>query len=99
MAYSMLMNDIVQKLREIKPLLAERFRVREIGVFGSFSRGEEQDDSDLDILVEFSEESFDNYMGLKFELERIFDRPVDLVIPKTLKSRIKDIVEREVCYA
>ncbi len=41
-------------LRKNKPLLAKKFNVRQIGIFGSFARGNESDDSDIDLLVEFS---------------------------------------------
>ena len=51
-----------------------KFHIKKIGVFGSFARGEQTIDSDVDILVEFKEnqETFDNYMDLKFYLEDLF---------------------------
>ena len=79
--------------------LAERFTVKRIGVFGSFARGNKRAESDVDIIVEFAEPTFDHYMDLKFRLEEVLQRPVDLVIADTVKPRLKSIIEREVIYA
>jgi hypothetical protein len=75
------------------------YGVRRIGVFGSVVRGETDTDSDLDLLVEFSEKTFDNYFGLKFFLEDLFGTKVDLVIAENIKPRLKPIIFSEVEYA
>jgi len=79
--------------------LSERFTVVRIGVFGSFARGEESPESDVDIIVELGEPTFDNYMNLKFRLEEVLQRPVDLVMADTVKPRLKPIIEQEAVYA
>ncbi|MDT8335588.1 MAG: nucleotidyltransferase family protein [Desulfurivibrionaceae bacterium] len=79
--------------------LRERFSVTRIGVFGSFARGEARPDSDVDIIVELSEPTFDHYMDLKFHLENTLQRPVDLVMADAVKPRLKPIIEREALYA
>ena len=79
--------------------LAERFTVKRIGVFGSFARGDKRAESDVDIIVELAEPTFDHYMDLKFRLEEVLQRPVDLVIADTVKPRLKPIIEREVIHA
>mgnify|MGYP001115213044 CR=1 len=78
-----------------------KYGVRRIGFFGSFVRSEQKEVSDIDVLVEFEKgaKTFDNYMGLKFLLEEIFGRKVDLVIVDALKPDIRDRVLREVKYA
>jgi predicted nucleotidyltransferase len=70
----------------------QRYGVTRIGIFGSFVRGEERSDSDVDVLVEFKEgqETFNNYMDLKFYLEDLFQRNVDLVIRDSIKRRLRD---------
>ena len=68
-------------------------------MFGSFAKGDERAESDVDILVELAEPTFDHYMDLKFRLEEVLQRPVDLVIADTVKPRLKPIIEREVIYA
>ena len=53
------------------------FAVKRIGIFGSFSRGEQKESSDIDILVEFEKPTFRNFMDLSFYLEDLFGRKVD----------------------
>jgi predicted nucleotidyltransferase len=96
-------------MRLMKPLslikrheqeIRERFGVERIGIFGSFVRGEEKPESDVDVIVKFrdGEETFAHYMDLKFYLEDLFGRKVDLVIHDTLKPRLREPVLREVIY-
>ena len=66
---------------------------------GSLARNETDSESDVDILVDFVEPTFDHYMDLKFYLEKLFDRPVDLVTADTVKPRLKPVIERQVIYA
>ena len=93
-------NDVVKTIQgnieEIK-----KYGVKRIGIFGSFARATQNNKSDIDILVEFEkgEKIFDNYMELKFYLERLLHRKVDLVIKDAVKPRIKQTVLREVAYA
>lgn len=91
--------DVLQVIREMRSDLAMRFSVRSIGVFGSFARGDAEPESDVDIVVELADPTFDHYMDLKFKLEEVFQRPVDLVMADTVKPRLKPIIEREVVYA
>jgi len=93
--------DVLQILKEHEILIKEKFGVKRIGIFGSFARGEEKAGSDIDVLVEFDETkiTFDNYMDLKFYLEDLFKREVDLVIESSIKPRLKDNIMREVVYA
>ncbi|MCX6575043.1 MAG: nucleotidyltransferase family protein [Candidatus Aminicenantes bacterium] len=88
-------------LRLLKQAFQEiqKFGVKRIGLFGSCVREEAGHGSDIDVLVEFSQPSFDNYMELKFFLEALFGREVDLVLADSLKEQIKPDVMREVVYA
>lgn len=74
--------------------------VRRIGLFGSFVRDEAREESDIDILVEFVEggRSFDTYMDLKFFLEDLFRRKVDLVDTDTIKPALRPYILRSVRY-
>lgn len=91
--------EVVSQISAIRQELTDRFTVKRIGVFGSFARGDEGPESDIDIVVEFDSPTFDHYMDLKFRLEEIFQRPVDLVVADTIKPRLRPIVEQEVLYA
>lgn len=79
----------------------EKFHVSKIGLFGSFARDEQNDASDVDILVEFEEgqETFDNYMDLKFYLEELFNWKVDVVVFDSIKPAIRPGIMRSVLYA
>lgn len=92
-------RDVVKDIAEMRKELRERFSVTRIGVFGSFARDEARPDSDVDIIVELSEPTFDHYMDLKFYLEKALQRPVDLVMAEAVKPRLKPIIEREALYA
>jgi predicted nucleotidyltransferase len=91
--------NVVQKIASMRLELSERFTVTRIGVFGSFARGEAGPESDVDILVELTDPTFDHYMDLKFRLEDVLKRPVDLVMADTVKPRLKPIIDQEVVYA
>jgi predicted nucleotidyltransferase len=93
--------DAISTLKEHEQFIRKKFGVRRIGIFGSFARGEEKEDSDLDVLVVFEEgqKTFDNYMDLKFYLEDLYGREVDLVTEKALKPQLKNIIMKDVVYA
>ena len=88
----------IEKIQDMRAELAERFSVRSIGVFGSTATGHAHEQSDVDIIVELNQPTFDNYMELKFRLEEVLGRDVDLVLKDTLKPRLKPIIEKEVRY-
>ncbi len=92
-------SQILHLLRSNKEEFARRFSVRRIGLFGSITRGEERDGSDIDILVELELSTFDNYMDLKFHLEQVLGSDVDLVLMNSIKPRLKSIISREVVFA
>mgnify|MGYP000383165441 CR=1 FL=1 len=75
------------------------YGVRRIGLFGSCLKGTLDEKSDIDLIVEFENKTFDNYMDLKFFLEDLFKRKVDLVFIDTLKPRLKPYILEEAEYA
>lgn len=78
-------------IKEIK-----KFKVKSLSIFGSIARGEDRPESDVDILVGFDgPASFDSYMELKFYLEEICDRKVDLISDKALKPILRKHIERD----
>ncbi len=93
--------SVFEILKKHEDIIKHKYGVKKIGVFGSFARGEEEKDSDVDILVEFKNgyEIFDNYMELKFFLEDLFERKVDLVTTEALRPQLKEDILKEVNYA
>jgi len=86
------------RLREYKPILKDRYSVKKIGIFGSYVRNEQKEDSDIDIIVEFSGPVGFQFIDLKLYLEEILNSKVDLVTPNALKPQIKEQILREVSY-
>jgi hypothetical protein len=73
--------------------------VRRLGLFGSVVRDQAGPASDIDVLVEFQgAATFDSYMDVKFLLEELLGRPVDLVTRKALRERMKPQIEKEAVY-
>jgi len=87
------------ELDEIKekiiPVL-RRYDVKRASVFGSFARGEEKEESDIDILVEFKgEKSLLDLAGLKIELEEVLEKKVDVLTYNSLHPLLKDRILEE----
>ncbi len=89
-------EQILRVIRPHIPFITERFGIRSIGLFGSWARGEASDASDVDLLVDFDRPSFDAYMDLKFYLEDLLQRRVDLVLRRALKPLLRDRILGEV---
>ena len=79
----------------------DQYGVKCIALFGSYSRDDQIDSSDIDLLVEFDEKAiiFDNYMDLKFNLEDLFQKPVDLVVLDDIRPALKPSILRSAKYA
>jgi len=91
--------EIEKMLKKNKSLLAKRFRIKEIGIFGSRIKGKERENSDVDILVEFYEViSLLDFVALERGLSELIGEKVDLVMKSALKPRIGKHILREVIY-
>ena len=89
-------NKAIQSRRQI---LTERYKVREIGIFGSAVRGRQNQVSDIDILVDFTEiPDLLKFIELELFLERILRRKVDLVDKQALRPELRDDILRYVVY-
>jgi uncharacterized protein len=87
--------DVIAKLDGSKDEIA-KFDVADLCLFGSFVRDQAREDSDIDLLVNFlSPPTFNRYMGLKFFLEDLLSRKVDLVIEGTLRKELRPRVMKE----
>jgi len=90
-------KEIVLTLNKHKDEL-RKYKVKKIGLFGSFLKNNQNKKSDVDLLVEFDKTTFDDYMDLKLFLEKLFKRKVDLVVEKNLKPALR-YVKKEAIYA
>jgi len=91
-------NDIFKILEENKDIL-RGFGVRKLGLFGSFARDDATPESDIDFIVKFEVKSFDAYVKLKYFLEDLFCRKVDLVTTDAIRPKLRPFIEKEVIYA
>lgn len=91
-------NEILMKLRELKPNLYKEYSVKEIGLFGSFSDESFDDESDIDLLVELEKPIGWKFFSLEIYLEKIFNRKIDLVTKNALKEQIRENILKQVKY-
>lgn len=89
-------DRILGMLAEHQAEIAARYGVKRLALFGSAARDEMSQSSDIDVLVEFAgPATFRGYMDLKFFLEDLLGRSVDLVTDKALRDEIRPYVEKE----
>ena len=98
------MKSAVLTKCEIKQMLLShrntlrKHGVMKLGLFGSYVNDATHADSDIDLLVEFEELSFDRYMNLRIFLEDLFEKKIDLVTANSVKPRLRSRIEKEVEY-
>ncbi len=92
-------KEIKKILASYKPELQKRYKVKEIGIFGSYIKGKQRKNSDLDILIDFYEKpdlftfvEIENFLSEKLKVK------VDLVMKSALKPHIGEIILQEVIY-
>jgi len=92
-------SEIQKSLSREKPKLYDQYRVNRVGVFGSYVRGDQRPDSDLDVLVNYEETpNLIRLIELEFYLTEITGIKVDLVTEKGLKPQLRNRIINEVVY-
>lgn len=91
-------EDITKKLKENKPNLVSRYHLTSIGIFGSFSRDDYKEDSDIDILIDYNQPMGIEFIDLAEELEKILSCKVDLVSKKGIKPKYYDEIQKDLFY-
>lgn len=101
MARTFSLKDILNILKDSKKTLSDKYGVTDIAVFGSYVRNEHKGKSDIDIFVELKREfkTFDNFMDLKFYLQKITSKKIDLVIKESIRKELKPSVFKEAIHA
>ena len=90
---------ILDRLRAEAPALRRKYAVESLAVFGSMARGDDREESDVDILVTFEgPATFRGFMGLKLDLQDLLGRPVDLGTPDTLRPEMRANVEKDLLH-
>ena len=93
------LNEIKQSLSIQKTMLLTKYKVNRLGIFGSYVRGEQQQDSDLDVLIDYEEPpSLITLIELEYYLSEVIGVKVDLVTNNGIKPQLKDYILKEVVY-
>jgi len=95
------LEEVKKILKEHKAEVSRKYRVNEIGIFGSFVRGEQKRRSDIDILVEFEPRNIPGLIKLiemEMYLEKLLRKKVDVIIKSGIRPELKKIILKEVDY-
>ena len=92
-------KKLISKLKELKPIIKERYGVDRLAVFGSQARSDYSSQSDIDIVIfSMKTKSFDLFMDLKYFLEKQLDKKVDLGFYSSMKNFIKQEIDKDMIY-
>ena len=92
-------EKIFKELKKLKGVINKNYKVKSIGLFGSYANNMQKDTSDIDFLVEF-EKGADliHYIGLSLYLEELLNTKVELISKPTLKEELREQILQEVIY-
>jgi uncharacterized protein len=94
-------NDIIGYLKDNKELFHKQFNIDKIGIFGSFSRNEQTETSDIDIIIEMprgTEDIFEKKQQLKELLKNYFNREIDICRERSIKPLFREMILKEAIY-
>ncbi len=91
-------SHLENKLKELKPILSEKYFVDKIGFFGSFATGNATDNSDIDILITLKKPIGWEFFDIEKFLEEELGRKIDLVTENALKAQLKELILKQVIY-
>lgn len=92
-------DEVLSYLEAFKDKNRNKYHIVKLGLFGSLTRGEMNEDSDIDIVVELETPKMFDLVGIKQELEETFARSVDIVrMRKNMNKFLKNRIEREVIF-
>ena len=92
------LSTIQNQLRQVKPQLSEKYHVNSLGLFGSVVRNDFTPESDIDIVVDFSQPIGIEFIDLANELEKLLNRKVDLVSKDGIKPKYYREIQPEIVY-
>lgn len=93
-------NYIIQKLKEVKPILHEKYGVTELALFGSYSRGEQTEKSDIDIMFDYEGAIGGKVFDVYFTLEDLFPKTkIEIVSRRGIKQNYFDRLKQDLIYA
>lgn len=91
-------DEILQKLRDHKADLQKKYPLKSIALFGSYARGEETPESDIDLLVDFNGPIGIEYVDLLIDIENLLNQKIDLVSNRAVKPHYRPYIEEDLIY-
>jgi predicted nucleotidyltransferase len=92
-------TQLLAKLKEFKATHQQEYNIKLLGVFGSYSRNEANQGSDVDVVVELTKQDLFHIIGIKQDLEEMLHMPVDIVSYRpTMNPFLKKCIERDTIY-
>ena len=92
------MNNVIQILQQHKEELFNKYPLKSMAIFGSYSRGEETKDSDVDVMVELNGPIGIKFLNLNYEIEQLLSKKVDLVSKRGIKPGYFNSIESDLIY-
>lgn len=91
-------DEIINILTNDKPQLQKQFKIRKLALFGSWARGDQRPDSDIDILVDVDPSIGLEFVTLAEKLEQLLNQSVDLISSRSVSPRMNKLIEQELIY-
>jgi predicted nucleotidyltransferase len=92
-------DEIISTLHRFKEMNKDRYEIIRIGIFGSVARGDINEQSDIDVVVELEEQDLFNMIGIKQDLEELLHKPVDIVsYREKMNQFLKKRIDKEAVY-
>ncbi len=91
-------SEVVEKLRAVKPLLQKKYSIAELALFGSYSRNEQTDKSDIDIMVSLTDPLGFRFLDMVYELDNLFDKEIQVVSKAGIKPKYFEAIKPDLIY-
>lgn len=93
-------QQILQQIKLVKPQLQQQFLVKEIALFGSYARTEQQENSDVDLMISMERPSYLNLCRIRYFLERLLpDLHIQVVSKNGIKPAYYEAIKQDLIYA
>jgi hypothetical protein len=92
-------KEVIEKLRELKPVLKERYGIEEFAVFGSMARGDYKENSDVDIaIIKAKDKDYFKMLDTKYFLEDMLNKKVDMGYYDSIRPIIRKRIDKDLIY-
>ena len=91
-------SQIIEKLRAVKPILQKKYSISELALFGSYSRNEQTEKSDIDIMVSLTDPLGFRFLDMVYELDDLFDKEIQVVSKAGIKPKYFEAIKPDLIY-